>query len=260
MGKKVKVTKTVRVKPLKETTKAGVLAVVRRFLASRTEDSLVGTQIEANTLHNSAIGPADCKVLLPEIEQVQGAGSNTSQERIGEKISPKSLKVKGLLSLNFGTTPPVSRADIYARVIIASQKDVKTGAQVNSGAVDTGTLLRPGFGATADQVPFNGHPQELMYAINTNKFRVYYDKIIKFTQVGETSVEAIPRYSAMWSYTFKKDKMPASLTYDESNGDWANNFAPFVAIGYAYSDGTSADVVGTKLISNIYSEFKFEDL
>lgn len=180
--------------------------------------------------------------------------------RVGDKISPKSLKVRGLLSLDFGTTPPVSRSDIYARVIIASQKDVKTGAQILAGAVDTGTLLRAGFGATADQVPFNGHPQELMYDINRDKFRVYYDKIIKFTQVGETSVEAIPRYSAMWSYTFKQGKMPANLTYDESNGDWCNNFAPFVCIGYAYSDGTAADTVGTKLVSNVYSQFQYEDL
>lgn len=221
---------------------------------------MVGTQVEANVLHNSAIGPADCEPLIPEISPMNDAAGNTSQLRVGDKITPKVLKVRGLLSLNFTGTPPVSRADIYARVIIAAQKDVKTGAQILAGAVDTGTLLKAGFGASADQVPFNGHPQELMYDINKDKFRVYYDKIIKFSQVAETAVEAIPRYSAMWKYNFTPDKMPSTLTYDESNGDWCNNFAPFVAIGYAYSDGTAADVVGTKLISNIYSQFQFEDL
>lgn len=232
--------------------------MVRRMLATKAENMLVGAQIEANVLHNSAIGPADCEPVIMEVSPIDSTTGSTAGQRRGDKISPKSLKVRGVLSLNYAGTPPVSRADIYARVIIASQKDVRTGAQVLAGSVDTGTLLRPGFGATADQVPFNGHPQELLYDINRDKFRVYYDKIIKFTQVAETSVEANPRFSARWSYNFKK--LPARLTYDESNGDWANNFAPFVAIGYAYSDGSAADVVGTKLISNIYSQLQFEDL
>lgn len=243
---------------MSDSTKAGVMSVVRRLLSKKAENHLVGTQVEANVLHNSAIGPADCQPLIPEIAPMNDAAGNTSQLRVGDRITPKVLKVKGLLSLNFGATPPVSRADIYARVIIATQKDVKTGAQIGAGAVDTGTLLRPGFGATADQVPFNGHPQELMYDINRDKFHVYYDKVIKLTQVAETSVEANPRFSAMWKYNFKK--LPSTLTYDESNGDWCNNFAPFVCIGYAYSDGSAADVVGTKLISNIYSQFQFEDM
>jgi len=232
--------------------------VVRRMISSKAENKLIGTQVEANVLHNSAISAADCEPVIMEVQPLDASVGSTAQQRIGDRISPKSLKVRGLLSLNFDTTPPVSRADIYARVIIASQKDVKTGAQVLGGSVDTAALLRPGFGATADQVPFNGHPQELLYDINKDKFRVYYDKVIKFTQVAETSVEAIPRYSARWSYSFKK--LPASLTYDENNGDWCNNFAPFVCIGYAYSDGTAADVVGTKLRSNIYSQLQFEDL
>lgn len=243
---------------MSDSTKAGVMSVVRRLLSKKAENHLVGTQVEANVHHNSAIGPADCEPVIPEISPMNDAAGNTSQLRVGDRITPKSLKVRGLLSLDFGTTPPVSRADIYARVIIATQKDVKTGAQVLAGAIDTGTLLKAGFGATADQVPFNGHPQELLYDINRDKFHVYYDKVIKFSQVAETGVEAIPRFSAMWKYNFKK--LPSTLTYDESNGDWCNNFAPFVCIGYAYSDGSPADVVGTKLVSNIYSQFQFEDL
>lgn len=233
---------------------------MRRLLSKKAENHLLGTQVEANVLHNSAISPGDCRPLLPEISPMNDTGGITSQLRVGDKITPKVLKVRGLLSLNYSSTPPVGRSDIYARVIIAQQKDIRTGAQILAGSVDTGTLLKPGFGATADQVPFNGHPQELMYDINTDKFRVYHDEVIKFSQTGETGVESNLRYSAMWNYTFTSDKMPVALTYDESNGDWANNFAPFVCIGYAYSDGTASDTIATKLISNIYSQFQFEDL
>ena len=110
--------------------KAGVLAVVRRMIAQKAENKLIGTQVEANVLHNSAISSADCEPVIMEVSPIDSTVGSTAQQRIGDRISPKSLKVRGLLSLNFGTTPPVSRADIYARVIIATQKDVRTGAQV----------------------------------------------------------------------------------------------------------------------------------
>ena len=136
--------------------------------------------------------------------------------------------MKGVLSLN--QLALTRQGDLYARILILAQKDVKVGSSVLGGSVDTGTLLKAGFGSTGDTVPFDGTSMALNYPINTDKFRVYMDKIVKFTLCEESAVEGVPRYSARWSYTFSKDKMPASLTFDTSNGDWCNNFAPFLAI------------------------------
>ena len=151
--KKVKITKTVAVRPLRDQTKAGVLAVVRRMLARNMENKVLGTQVESNVNHNSAIGAADCEPIIGEIVPINSAAGNTSTQRMGDRISPKSLVVRGTVTL-----PPdgvtTNSTPVYVRIIIAAQKSIKVGSQVLGGAVDTNRLLRPAFGGVgADQVP-----------------------------------------------------------------------------------------------------------
>jgi len=231
--------------------------VVRQMLAKNIENKMVGNPVETNVKHNSGIGPADCEPLIPEIPPMNvNNTSDTSLLRIGDKIRPKSLRVKGTLSFQPSTSTVTQ--NFYARVVIVSQKNIKVGSQVLGGAVDTGRLLRPSFPAAGVvSAPFDGNTDELDFPINRDLFKVYYDKIIKLCPAAATGVEAIPMYSARWSYKFKS--LPSSFSFDGGNGDWVNNFVPFVAIGYAYSDGTNPDVLTTRLISNVYSALEFED-
>lgn len=258
MGRKktMKITKTVKVPQLKDTQKAGVLAVVRRLLDRNTEDKYVGSQVEYNVLHNSAISANDCEPVIMEIEPVDSTTGSTARQRIGNKIKPKALKVKGVIALDADYLN--TQKDIYARVIIATQKDVKVGSSVLGGGVDASHLLRAGFGGGADEVQFNGYTMDLNYPVNTDKFRVYMDKVFKLSGCDVDGNEAIQRYSHRFAYTFKK--LPATLSFDDGNGDWPNNFAPFIAVGYCYSDGTSPDTVSTKLTHTCYSQLQFEDL
>jgi len=243
-----KATKGVRVsKPLRR----AMTAVAKRVISRRAEDKVTGSPIEADVNHNSAIGSADCEPVIMQIAQ----GVDSSM-RVGDRITPKSLTVKGVLALN----PDFDGSNtLYARVVILAQKDIKAGAEILGGGVDAGALLRAGYGSTGNEVQFTGATQELNMPINTELFRVYMDRTFKFTQ--QTGVtEANPSQAVRWSYTFTKKNLPSSFHFDEGNGNWPNNFAPFVAIGYAYSDGTAPDVIDTKLVSNIYSQLKFEDL
>lgn len=253
----MKITKTIAVKPLKDQTKAGVLSVVRRMLARNMENKVVGWAVEQSVSHNSAISAADCEPLVGEITPIDSASANTSQQRMGDRVRPKSLKVRGIVSLSTAS-PPSGQQSFYVRVIIASQKTIKVGSAVLASSVDTNRLLHPGFaGVGVDQAPFNGNTEELNYPVNTNLFKVYMDKIIKLDPPAPGSVEAVTQFTKRWSYTFKS--LPSTLTFDEGNGDWANNFAPFVAIGYAYSDNTSPDTLSTRIKSNVFSQLQFED-
>jgi hypothetical protein len=186
------------------------------------------------------------------------AAGSTATQRIGDRITPKSLTVKGVLSVNpdQGTN---DLGDFYARIVIATQKDIKVGSRIVTGAVNAGSLLRPGFDTPGtDQVQFLGNTLELTYPINKDLFHVYYDKVVKFKMTKSLSQDTWDSYSHRWSYTFKK--LPASLTFDEGNGNWPNNFAPFVAVGYAYSDGKAPDTIQLKLIHNCFSQLTFEDM
>jgi len=233
-------------------TTALVKKEVARAIARAVEDKEIGFEPERDVLHNSAISSADCEPLVGQISQ-----GDTAHTRQGDRIKPKSLRVKGMLSW----TPAGCNTsqNMYVRVIIASQKTVKVGSQVLSG-IDTTHLLKPGF-PSSPEVAFGGATRELNYPINTDLFRVYLDKVIMLApnNVAGGGCEAMPLYSKRWSYTFKKGKLPASFTYDAGNGDWANNFAPFVAIGYVYPDGTTGDSITTKLYSTIFSSLTYED-
>lgn len=220
------------------------------------ENKFIGWSVESNVLHNSAIGTADCVPLVQQIAQINASTANSAQLRQGDRISPKSLTVRGVVSLTNSINTP---QNFYVRIVIASQKSIKVGSQVTGGLVDTDRLLRPGIaGSGTDTEPFQGRTMDLNFPINRELFRVYYDKIHKVTgeYVSPTSGD-MPLYSFRWAYTFKD--LPKAFTYDEGNGDWCNNFAPFLALGYAYSDGTSPDTVSTRIISNTHSMLSFED-
>lgn len=233
--------------------------MVRRMIAKNAENKIIGDAVEYNVQHNSPIGAADCRPLVPEIQPIDAAAGSTATQRMGDKVKPKSLTVSGLVSLQVTSQ---TQKDIYVRLIIAAQKDVKVGSQINAGNIDAAHLLKaayPGGAAGDDQVPFDGYTMDLSYPVNTDKFRVYMDKVVKLHQCAEGGVESIGKYSYRWRYKFTEKNLPASLTFDEGNGDWPNNFAPFFALGYAYSDGTVPDTITTRCISNVYSRLEFED-
>lgn len=251
---KVKITQTVSVPKMRPTQKASVLSLVRKMMARDHENKRVGNEVEIAVAHNSAISGADCEPLVPQIVPLNdNATQSTTTMRNGDKIKPKSLTVRGVVSLKASNANSTAQ-DLYVRVVIAAQKSIKVGSQVLAGSVDANRLLKPGF-ATADQIQFTGLTQDLNCPLNTDAFRVYYDKTFKLH--GPTDTSAFPVYSRRWSYRFKS--LPAYLTFDDGNGDWPNNFAPFVAVGYAYPDGTAPDTVTTKVVSTTTAFLEFED-
>lgn len=246
--KTMKVTRQVRVKSLAPSTQAAVTQVVKRQIAKAQENKMIGNNVELDVLHNSGISSADCYPLVPEIKQ-----GTESYNRIGDRLKPKTLSVKGLVSWQ---SEQKLQKDIYVRILILSQKNVKTGAQVAAAAVDAAHLLRPNNPAIPSG-SFQGNTAQLNYPVNTDLFRIYMDKIVKLTACAATGIEAMPRQSQRWSYRFKS--LPASLIFDDGNGDWVNNFAPFIAVGYAYCDGTAPDSVTTRLYSSTFSGLTYED-
>jgi len=141
------------------------------------------------------------------------------------------------------------------RVIIASQKDVKVGGSIGT-ATDPSHLLKAAVPGSVE-IPFNGNRNELLYPLNDNKFRKYYDRTFRLAPVADTGTGQQPLQFFKFSYTFKK--LPSLLSFDDANGDWANNFAPFFAVGYAYADGTAPDTATLRLTSDVYSHLSFED-
>lgn len=221
------------------------------MIAKDAENKATGVVVENAVLHNSVITAADCLPVYPEIKQ-----GTTAEQRLGDRVKPKSLVVRGTLALNGGITGAFTNVPLQVRVLILSQKDIKLGSTIVGSGVSVNNLLKP----SIDGLPetnYSGTTINATMPVNRDLFRVYYDRT--FTLCGPTSsgLESIDRFAANWSYRFKQ--LPAALTYSGNTGDWANNFAPFIAIGYSYPNGTSPDGASTRLVSTTFARLEFED-
>lgn len=243
----VKITKTVRPTKLKDGTKAAVLRVVRGLISKNMENKQRGFILEQNVVHNAPITDADVVPIIGSITE-----GNSSLERDGDKIKPKSLVVRGVISTNPAYNP--DNKPMFVHIYILTAKDRKTNALVQAG-VGMSDFLKPNIGGTT-QVAFDGSTQRGMYPVNSEKFKVYYQTRLLLAPgsagAGTREFEAL-----RWRYVFKS--LPASLTFDEANGDDPNNFAPFLVIGYTYADGTVGETLQTRVISNAFSQLTFED-
>jgi len=232
-------------------TRKAVTNIVKAVISRNQEDKVIGWKVEDGVTHNSPIGSADCVPLVQQIGQGVSA-----QQRVGDRIKPKSLRLRGVVSFMPDTCS--TSQNVYVRLLVLAQKNIKVGSDIAGGSVDANHLLRPAY-LGSDQQPFGGASRNLYEPINTDLFTVYMDKVVKLTcsLVTAGGREAMPLYSARYSFTMKK--LPAALTYDDGNGDWANNCAPFFALGYAFPDGTADPVITRRLINTCSSFLQYED-
>lgn len=249
----VRLTSIVPVKPMKPSAKASVMTLVKNLINKKAETKMASYVVENNTSHNSAIGSADIMRIVPHI-----ANGDDDQQRLGDSIKPLSLKVKGLLSMNrLGTN--VDNRVLLVRVIIAQSKSYKSEqALATASALVANSLLKPNYeGAGTASIPFTGQQTDLVAPINTDGYRVYHDKVYRLACVStDAAVEENPASYKRWSASIP---LPASFDYDSNSVLAPTNFAPFVAIGYAYADGTGPDIVNTRIISTVVSQLKYKD-
>lgn len=243
----VKVTKMVRPAQLKDQTKAAVVKLMRTMIGKEAENKSRGFILEQNVIHNSGITDADVVPIIGSIPE-----GTSSLTRLGDRIKPKALTVRGIISTNPDNNP--NNKPMLVSVYILTAKDKKTNALLAAGA-GMADLLKPNVGGT-EQVPFDGTTTRSTFPVNTEKFRVYYQKKLLLAP-GSVGAGTRQFECLRWSYSF--GQLPASLTYDEATGDDANNFAPFLVIGYSYADGTVPEVINGRVISNAYAQLTFED-
>lgn len=237
-----------------------VRAIAKAVVHKETEDKFVST--EGAVLFNSTISSSsECYPVIPQI--TVGTGD---YQRIGDKVRGKYLYVKGYLQYNTnylefsqGTQylPPVT-----ARVMILSQKNIKVGGDVSSRA-DVAHLLKDNVG-TGTARPYDAGILDNLAPINKDLFRVHMDKKIKlnWVQRGDQSNAGDTGYGIgndRTKYFTCRIKLPATMTFDDGNGNWPNNVAPFLCFGAVNDDGSTKYTVGTPFRVGWISTAYFED-
>lgn len=246
-----------------------VKTFVKKEIHKNIENKFVSIYADGED-HNSPISSSvagnDFYPLVPPV--YEGTGQN---QRLGKVIRPTGLYVKGQLQLaaEFNDIM-LGNQQVYkpivARVIIFRQKNVTSC--YNSGNVNLTSLLKAnfsavngtagsapaGWGADDSPQPFHGYVHDLLIPVNKEQFDVAFDR--KFTLVpnlmenltaGSPSIQTEPGFvqpSVRSNYQEYSIKLPIHkvLKFDENSAaNWPIGTAWWVAVGYAYTDGTSPD-------------------
>lgn len=252
---KLKVTKTVTATPLKATTKASVLTMVKKLISRNIEKKRIGNRVVSDlTFNNTISSSSECYPIIPQI--AEGFAGN---ERVGNKIKPKSLIVRGQVQWDAETIAGYYAPPSTVRCMILSQKTIKVGSAVSASA-DVSHLLKDNVGTHVAR-SYTGTRYDNFAPINTDLFRVHMDKKFKmnWAYTGDIGVAGATAGNTRTASFSVRIKTPEFLTFDDGNGDWVNNFAPFFCFGAVNDDGTATFSVQTPWRVSVLSVLDYED-
>ncbi|ALE29637.1 coat protein [Lake Sarah-associated circular virus-16] len=180
-----------------------------------------------------------------------GTGNN---QRIGDKIRPTKLVIRGFVSL-LGDTDANSRC-IAARLFCGVDKSIMSNtdfASININILDNG----------GTSVQYLGNLVSQCSLRNTQMYRWFADKkfnLAKPTGTYQNSaigggVAATPRAQDLYRefvITIGQKHLPANLFFDSTeNAVYPVNFAPFIALGYC--DPMTSGVATNLLVGMTYT-------
>ena len=206
------------------TTRLGKL--VRRIVNRGVEVKHVGQNV-VNAAFNSSIGAAsECYPILPAVTE-----GTDGHQRIGDRISPKYLIVKGKIHYDDSVTGAGGNAGVYigpstVRMLLLSQKNIKISSDVSSRA-DVEHLLKDNIGTDLARA-YTGTQFDNLAPINKDLFTVHMDR--KFKLKGQMTKELGNSNTVTFAdtqrtlYFVKKIRCPKNLYFDDGNGNTPNNF------------------------------------
>lgn len=211
---------------------------MRKLIDRRTEDKFISWQNFDNGLSPGGRAIGSPATVYPLIQQIQEGPA--SYQRLGDKIRPKYLLVRGYVAIQ--STVPVETA-ARVRLMIVSNKSDRNSNPAVAAALPLGALLNDNLVSLAPSVAhgYRGFASDDNSSLNTEQFIGHADKHFDLVQAGKTAAPPIQGTGAMSVYRYFKIKVkcPASLNFTDPNGDYPTNFCPYLLIGYSYPEGWS---------------------
>lgn len=214
------------------------------------------------TMFNSGIDSVgDVQQIIPNM-----SNGTEDNQRVGQTVRSKSLNIRGYIKLNVNeVTDSTKLPSVVARLMVVSMKTAPNFTEVQAQAPKLGVLLKKGGTTTT----FSGLLSDIYAPINTDVFTVHHDKKFYLNQSYVNAQGAAPPSTILaqdirntvkfFNLSVKcKNKI---LKYDNnvSSDLLPTNFAPFLILGYAYLDGSSADTLSTNLGLQYISTLNYED-
>lgn len=243
-----------RAKKTRSNMSKTVKAIVKKEIARSNENKIVTQNGVANTLP----GNTYAEFVLPNANngnQFRGllprmADGPEANQRVGNSITPKVLKVRGLLFFN-GTVP--ESYDYTVRMMVLTHKSQKNQDDLTAvGTTYSGTVLWNSIGTSAGPTPYQGcDPYYNTLPINRRAWNVLSDKkyhLRKGPAVGSGGIPSqeetfmSPSRSVPFELVLTQKQLPAKLLYQSANADIPTNYAPILVMGW--TDNTGNITVG----------------
>jgi len=197
---------------------------------------------------------------LPKIVQDEGKGAN--YQRMGTRITPKSVTVHITASITKELTR--STAITVYWYILESKKYKNLMDSLANGPMTS--LLRTG---TAGVAGFGGQPYIASLPVNNDLFRVLkrgHFNLGKNTGVvqDDTTAGNQPLAQPLVKNWSVKLKTPKRLMYNEDEDAprlvyYPNNFAPFIVFGYVHQDQDVPDLANQDLSVTVRNSVWYDD-
>jgi len=234
----------------------GRLAKLVRRIANRgVEVKHVGQNVIDADFNSTITSASECYRILPDVTE-----GTDGHQRIGDKITPRYLIVKGKLHYSQSVAGNYINPST-ARLFILTQRDIKLSTDVSS-RVDIDHLLKDNIGTDVGR-RYNGGPFDNLAPVNKDQFKVLMDRKVKLRaqiekQLGDNNT--VIGYASQKTYTFYcKIKCPATLYFGDGSGNTPNNFAPFFCMGGVNDDSSSPWTLNTPYHVTVQSELYFVD-
>lgn len=233
-----------------------------KALMHSTKEDKVASSNSGLIEHNSDISQGDLRRLLPAI-----AAGVEEGHRVGNEITCKTLKVQGLLNVNFDGR--ATRAKIGVRVFMFSVKGYVDGsAAISNSAQWINGFLRDGTNVRS----FDGSVRSYFLPANRDLITMHAERRINLTfpfnyntglNPDSTSYPVQTQYSyKYWKATLKCRNKRLKFSANSSGGgvnDVPSNWGPLIAVGYCKLDGSAPDVFDTGVTSEFNTQLYFED-
>jgi len=220
----------------------------------------------------------DVKVVLPYV-----LAGNEDWQRIGNKISPLSLRIQGTTKISLAqiSTPLFAPTDIYAVLYVLQSKTIKSYSNfLNTVAGPQENLRLDGLLKTEEgnTIAFDGSVWASRLPVAEQNFTLLTKKVFRLRYAGLVGGGATPGaasianshdYVANWSLNVKPGKhMPKVLTYPEGGttgilpptANSPTNFAPFMVMGFYFADGSLPGPPTVRLENTYTSLLRYKDM
>jgi len=217
-----------------------LVRLIKSVINNNVETKHVGGIVENAGLHNAFISSADLFGVLPPLSQGVDAF-----ERIGDKIKPVSLRLKGCLSFNGNYT---SASPLIIKLYVLQWKPQRDSVG-GFASVPVAQLLDAGGSLTS----FDGSAIRAMLPINKNDFDVLATRTFK---ISDSANENHKCETASYNISVP---LPARLLYQAGGRTSPSNFAPFMCIGWYYEDGAIPAAEDAYVYNTTHAMLYFKD-